>query len=57
MDFNYYYHRQQVEYMRAARADSKIARVRHRELAEAYGRLIEDERQKRWDERQLVFCK
>jgi hypothetical protein len=36
MDFNYLYHRQQVERMRAAAAACEPSRVAHLDLADAY---------------------
>lgn len=41
MDFNYLYHRQQVELMRADRASCSASEKAHRELARLYLSLIE----------------
>jgi hypothetical protein len=47
MDFNYYYHRQQEAQMRAEDVRHGNARAAHREMADAYGRLIEDGKRQR----------
>ncbi len=47
MDFNYFYHRQQVSIMRASEAACDEARASHQWLADAYGRLISSERTRR----------
>jgi hypothetical protein len=41
VDFNYLYHRQQVEWMRADAALCAASRGAHRALASLYGSLIE----------------
>nr|WP_295373890.1 hypothetical protein [uncultured Sphingosinicella sp.] len=47
MDFNYYYHRQQVSQMRADTAACDAARLSHQWLADAYMRLISHARTQR----------
>ena len=47
MDFNYFYHRQQVSLIRAGAAACEEARHAHQWLADAYGRLISFERGRR----------
>jgi hypothetical protein len=47
MDFNYYYHRQQVSQMRADAAACEEARHSHQWLADAYTRLISHARHQR----------
>jgi endonuclease/exonuclease/phosphatase family metal-dependent hydrolase len=47
MDFNYYYHRQQVSQMQADVAASNEARRAHQQMADAYARLIEYEQKQR----------
>lgn len=49
MDFNYLYFRQQIETMRAARADTLSARSAHRRMAHEYVRLIDAKRARRVD--------
>ena len=45
MDFNYFYHRQQVELIRADLASCDESSKAHRELAELYTSLIERRKQ------------
>lgn len=47
MDFNYFYHRQQVSLIRAAAAPCPAARDSHSELARMYARLIDFGRMQR----------
>jgi hypothetical protein len=47
VDFNYFYHRQQVSQMRADAAACDEARHSHQWLADAYLRLIRHERTQR----------
>ncbi|WP_431863923.1 hypothetical protein [Allosphingosinicella sp.] len=47
MDFNYFYHREQVSRMRSEAAAHEGARTAHLELADAYGRLISWEKHRR----------
>jgi hypothetical protein len=40
MDFNYFYHREQVSMMRADAASCEKSRAAHQELADGYARTI-----------------